>query len=211
MTWTPKPPYCRVVCTATGNQTRTYGAEGLNDSISGGAGNDTIYGQFGNDTMDGGTGNDFIDSGTGNDSIVGGDGSDTIIGGTGDNILFGNVGHDSLDGGTGQDFPWGDTSADTLDGGSGCDVVQYRDSDAAVNINLSVALAESSAHAQGDMLRNIEQIDGSEFNDTITAGSSDLVVKGLRGNDSITGGAGRDFLQGATAMTASLAGQETIL
>lgn len=69
------------------DQIVTYGDEGLNDSIDGGAGNDTIFGQFGDDTISGGDGDDVISGGSGNDEITGGAGNDIVSGGVGSDTL----------------------------------------------------------------------------------------------------------------------------
>jgi Ca2+-binding RTX toxin-like protein len=59
-----------------GNQSFTYGADGLNDTIDGGDGNDILFGEFGDDTISGSAGADTIDGGHGNDILSGGDGND---------------------------------------------------------------------------------------------------------------------------------------
>ena len=69
------------------DQTVVYGAEGLNDVITGGDGDDTIVAQFGDDTVDGGAGNDQITAGTGADTIEGGTGNDNIDMGAGDSAV----------------------------------------------------------------------------------------------------------------------------
>jgi Ca2+-binding RTX toxin-like protein len=53
-------------------------------------------------------------------------------------------------------------------------------------------------------LKGIENIVGSAFNDTITAGDNDIVIYGGKGNDVISGGAGIDFLFGG-------AGNDTLI
>ncbi len=179
------------------NQTVTYGAEGLADSIEGGDGDDTIRGQFGNDTIDGGTGADVILAGSGNDSVRGGDGDDSILGGTGSDTLDGGAGNDTLIGGDGNDRFIGSVGADSIDGGTAFwDIVDYSGSDAAVTINFSDTLAESGGHAEGDTLVNIEQVIGSSFDDVFVASASGSNFTGLDGNDTFTGGAGNDRFWG---------------
>ena len=94
--WVLRDPDGNIVKLIEGapNQTVNYGADGLNDSLQGGAGNDTIEGQFGDDTLDGGIGDD---------TLVGQSGDDTFL-------LGDNFGNDSITGGE-----TGETNGDTLD------------------------------------------------------------------------------------------------
>lgn len=137
-----------------------------------------VYGAQGDDTLIGGSGDDRLFGGDGNDLIRGGAGNDSIAGGAGDDVLHGGAG------------------ADTIDGGTGYDVLDYRTSDAAIHVDLSDANSESGGDAEGDVLSNISQVDGSLLNDTITASNDGMLIKGLAGDDLLTGGAGDDNLQG---------------
>jgi hypothetical protein len=110
---------------------------------------------------------------SGNDSFIGGDSGDTLNGGAGD---------DRLEGGAG---------ADIIDGGSGSDTASYEGSDAAVNINLATSSA-TGGHAQGDTLTNIENLAGSDFNDTLTGDAGANTLSGGLGDDTLSGGDGFD-------------------
>ncbi|WP_299969458.1 Hint domain-containing protein [uncultured Roseobacter sp.] len=179
----------------------------LNDTIDGGAGNDVIEGGTdrdlitggdGHDTIDGGADNDTISAGDGNDSVIGGSGSDTIDGGSGNDTLEGGSGNDRLEGGSGTNRLIGGEGADTLDGSdpSGFDIADYSSSASGVNIDLSDGSAESGGDAAGDTLIDIERIDGSGFDDTITADDSGQEIVGGDGNDLVTVGAGDDSVEG---------------
>ncbi|MDB2414915.1 Ig-like domain-containing protein, partial [Rickettsiales bacterium] len=129
--------------------------------------------------------------------------------------LTGTTGNDVLQGGDGDDSLIGLSGADTLDGGAGIDTASYADSDAAINIDLSAApqydaegnpyIEGSGGHADGDRLRNIENITGSKFDDNITGdaganlldgGEGDDTLNGAGGADKLIGGAGSDNLSG---------------
>lgn len=177
-----------------------------NTDYSGGSGNDTIYGgpyssnntNLGNDTLSGNAGNDFIFGGGGNDSLYGGDDNDFLSGGTGNDRLEGGDGSDTLNGGAGND---------TFAGGAGLDYLDYRDSTAAVSVNLTTN-SFSGGDANGDVnAGGIDAILGSAFNDTLvgfddssTTGSDVYtnIIDAGAGNDYVEGRGGGDVLYGGT-------------
>lgn len=147
------------------------------DSIGGSAGKNKLSGDAGNDILDGFGGNDHLDGGTGNDTLRGGEGNDTLLGGDGNDTLQGEKG------------------ADVLDGGAGSDLATYSNSAAAVVINLTSGLG-SGGDAQGDTFVGIEDLTGSDFNDTVIGSAGANTLSGGRGDDSIFGQAGNDTLLG---------------
>lgn len=194
-----------------------------NDVINGLGGDDTIKTYGGDDTINGGDGNDLIEGGYGADKIDGGAGIDTasyerssdavavdltksvqhggdaegdtlvnvenIIGSAYDDVITGNAGNNVIDGGAG---------ADTIDGGAGTDTVDYSRSDAAIAIDLTKAV-QHGGFAEGDILKNIEIILGSQFNDSIIGDALDNIINGGAGNDTLIGGAGNDTLIGGAS------------
>ncbi|KRE15964.1 hypothetical protein ASE66_09255 [Bosea sp. Root483D1] len=142
--------------------------------------------------------NSFVITGAAfDDDLMGGAGNDTISGGDGDDRLTGGAGADVIDGGS-----------DNL-GTSGIgDTASYASSAAGVTVDLSLAGPQVSAgDAAGDTLTNIENIDGSAFNDSLKGDSGSNLIVGGDGNDLIEGGAGADeLIGGAGADTLSYAG-----
>jgi Ca2+-binding RTX toxin-like protein len=63
----------------SGSGSFTGTGNGLDNSITGGAGNDVLGGDAGNDTLDGGAGADQMSGGIGNDAYVVDDAGDTVI------------------------------------------------------------------------------------------------------------------------------------
>ncbi len=206
-----------------------------NDIIRGGDGNDKLYGNLGDDLLIGGKGADIIDGGSGNDTIsyvesdaavtinlstgaasggdatgdtftnienvTGSDFNDTITGDNNNNILIGGFGNDVLSGGAGDDTLQGGLGADTIDGGLGNDAISFADYTFAV----TVALASGTAY--GDVFTNIENIIGSDFNDTLTGNSNSNTIIGGLGADIIDGGASTDtasYIDSASGVTVSL-------
>jgi Ca2+-binding RTX toxin-like protein len=152
------------------------------------AGTDLIFGTSGDDSLVAGLGNDTLYGGAGNDTLLGQEGTDTLIGGAGN---------------------------DSIDGGAIVDRINYNDlnftsygsATAGVVINLAGITGDGStgsgtvtgdASVGTDTLINVDFIQGSNFNDTIT-GSSALIfeqIEGGAGNDVLDGGAITDTLNG---------------
>ncbi len=146
------------------------------ENATGGSGNDIIAGDAGANVLNGGIGNDNVSGAAGKDTLRGGDGGDQLAGGDG---------NDTLNGGAG---------ADLLDGGAGTDIADYSDALGAVILNL--AAGGTSGDAAGDTYISIETVNGSRFDDTLTAAAAAATLLGGDGNDKIYGGSGADALYG---------------
>ncbi|PWS22217.1 hypothetical protein DKP78_19545, partial [Enterococcus faecium] len=81
--------------------------------------------------------------------------------------------------------------ADVLDGGTGTDIADYSGSTARVTVNLASGV-NSGGYAQGDVLRSIEEVVGSDFNDTLTGDASANILTAGAGDDMLEGGSGAD-------------------
>jgi Ca2+-binding RTX toxin-like protein len=208
--------------TGDGGDNGLFG-NGGNDNLSGGAGNDGLSGGAGDDTIDGGSGSydsvSFWDAtgsvtaslasgtssggGEGSDSFTnvnvlnGGSYDDTLTGNDGDNWLWGADGNDSLSGAGGNDFLVPGSGIDTVDGGpGGNDSVAYWDASGPITADLGAGMATGDG---ADSFTNVEQINGSDFGDTLSAGTYvDAWLTGNSGNDTVTGGSGNDFLFGSS-------------
>jgi Ca2+-binding RTX toxin-like protein len=64
-----------------------------------------------------------------------------------------------------------------------------------VTVNL-LTNTHSGGDAQGDRLMNIERVQGSAFDDSLTGDAGNNILYGSAGNDTLTGGAGVDVLYG---------------
>ena len=98
--------------------------------------------------------------GAGNINGTGNDSNNVITGNSGNNVLSGSGGNDTLIGGLGND---------TLNGGANTDTASYATATAAVTVSLAVAAAQNTGGAGTDTLISIENLLGSDFNDTLTA------------------------------------------
>ena len=152
------------------------------DTFKGTEGNNNAYSLRGQDTLDGGGGNDTLRGGADSDTIKGGDGNDDLRGNRGDDTLNGGDGDDMLKGGDDNDTLNGGRGADKLDGGAGQDWASYAGSDAGVSVSLATG-AGAGGHAEGDVLKGIENLIGSRHADTLTGDAGANVLNGGAGKD----------------------------
>lgn len=201
-----------------GNDTLDGGAG--NDTLDGGAGADALIGGAGDDTATyerstiglniflfqnttatGDAAGDtysgleqlratnFDDFVYGNDDfkIYGLAGNDTLYGAGTRNYLYGGEGNDNLVGSTGINF---------MDGGNGVDTLSYQLATAGVTVSLANPLL-NTGWAAGDTYTNVENVTGTDFNDTIYGDEQATNnLQGLAGNDTIYGAGGADVITG---------------
>ncbi|MEL6915463.1 MAG: hypothetical protein AAFP13_13265 [Pseudomonadota bacterium] len=134
--------------------------------------NDTLLGRGGNDELFGGDGNDSLNGGSGDDVLHGGAGNDRIVGGfLPDEIDTASYANARFDGEEGQ-LAAGDFGS--------------------VIVDLQFGTATG---AQGnDTLDNIENVIGSNGDDTLRGDGRDNVLSGGAGDDLLEGRAGDDVL-----------------
>ncbi|KST69264.1 chondroitinase-B domain-containing protein [Mastigocoleus testarum] len=164
---------------------------GDDDLLQGLDGNDLLIGDDGDDTLEGGSGNDAIFAGGGDDSLDGGEGDDSLSGDDGGDILKGGSGDDVIVAGDDGDLLIGSEGADLLSGGKDEDTASYESSKLGVRVDLSTGLG-SGGDGEGDKLSGIENLIGSEREDTLIGDRDDNVLEGGRGADFINGGSGSD-------------------
>ncbi|WP_460063393.1 retention module-containing protein [Pseudomonas sp. S2_H08] len=138
-------------------------------------------------TLTGTSGDDVLVAGSGDNIINAGDGNDVLTAGSGNNELHGGAGNDLLYSGPGNDL---------LDGGTGSDTASYAHATAGVTVNLGLLGAQNTLGAGTDTLTGIENLVGSNFNDTLTGDNNNNVINGGLGNDILNGGGGDDLLIG---------------
>lgn len=126
--------------------------------------------------------------------------ADTFNGSTGDDILYSFGGNDTLNGNAGNDYLEGGVGNDVLNGGAGIDTAGYSAATAGVAINLGLTSAQNTGGAGIDALQGIENLLGSNFNDTLTGDAAANDLNGGTGNDTLNGGAGNDTLNGGAGI-----------
>ena len=165
-------------------------------TVSGGAAGDTLSG------INNLIGSDYGDILTGNDV-------DSILrGGAGDDYVYGEGGTDTLYGSEGDDTIGGGEGADIIDGGADTDIAVYGGAGEGVRVSLLLqgqpqqdfdgtrGFTANDNDAVGDILTNIENIGGSNYNDWLTGDDNANEIQGGDGNDRLEGGAGDDHLYG---------------
>ncbi len=195
------------------------GDDNINELV-GGDGDDELWGNAGNDLLEGGAGADRLEGGTGMDTVVYRNSDDavtvnlsnstltgghaegdvlvdieSIVGTEHGDTLIGDDGVNRLDGLNGEDVLEGGAGADSLDGGAGRDTAIYRNSNGPVTVNLDQGTV-MGGHAEGDVITNIENIEGSTYDDDLTGDSSPNRLDGGDGNDELRGGDGNDQIFG---------------
>lgn len=186
------------------------------ENLIGSAFADTLIGNAGVNRLEGGGGDDLLSGRGGADILIGGAGVDTttynlsaaavtvnLATGTGsggdaegdtlsgiENIL-GTAYADTLIGDDNDNELTGGVGPDKLFGGGGRDTAAYRNSSAAVTINLASGTV-SGGDATGDTISSIENVVGSAYSDTLIGdGGANQFTGGFRG-DIISGGGGSD-------------------
>lgn len=166
---------------------------------------DRISAKDGNDFINTGGGRNVVDAGDGIDTVIGGSGSDQVFGDLGNDSLVGNAGDDVLIGSSGDDTMRGGAGNDSLVGGAGIDLVDYSDAGARVVVDLRITLSQNTQGAGTDIVRGVEHLTGSAFDDILTGsgrgniligGAGRDVMSGNNGEDLLVGGAGRDQMSG---------------
>jgi Ca2+-binding RTX toxin-like protein len=184
--------------TAPGGNDQVFGVENLigsaqDDQVTGGSESNVFDGLGGNDTLNGGTGGSdtasfavlgqFVDANLATGAATG-QGTDTLT-----NI-------DNLTGSSQGDFLTGDANNNVFNGGSGgVDTVRF----SGVLQGVNASLLTNTATGQGsDSFGGIENLTGSDQDDTLTGDAGPNGLAGRDGADNITGGLGVDgFFLGA--------------
>ena len=160
-----------------------YGTRG-DDTLTGTDRRDHIYGLAGNDSLIGKDGSDFLHGNRGNDDLSGDDGAD---------YLFGGPGNDSLDGDDGPDWIWTGDGIDVVEAGAQNDHVRAGADDGDVDVIDCGAGFDRAVVRTGDVAIDCERVRVLAGHRPPTPGS---VQRGTRGDDTLTGTEGRDWLFG---------------
>jgi Ca2+-binding RTX toxin-like protein len=140
--------------------------------------------------------NNFLTGTIFNDVIAGQAGNDTLLGSFGNDVLRGGLGTDILSGGFGIDTA--DYSNAVVDPTGPAGPVFTLGAIGGVTVNLNLAGFQNTGGAGLDQLISIENVTGTNFNDTLTGNAVNNVLSGQGGNDRLFGNGGNDTLNGGT-------------
>lgn len=112
------------------------------------------------------------------ENAYGAQGNDTLIGNDDNNTLTGFGGNN------------------TLNGGGGTDTADYSLAPGSVNINLTLGGGFNGYGNNIDSLTNIENVTGSQFNDSLAGNNDANTLIGNAGDDELSGGGGDDVFEG---------------
>jgi Ca2+-binding RTX toxin-like protein len=179
--------------------------------LNGGAGDDNLVGGAGADLLVGGAGIDTADYSTSSAAIninlttsvnAGGDAAgdvfdsiEAIIATNFADVLQGDAAANRFYAGAGNDIIYGSGGGDIIDGGADIDVLDYKGSNAAVSVDLNTGKGVGG-WAQSDVISNVENINGTDFDDVLTGNAFDNLFSGGLGADRLSGGEGADVLNG---------------
>jgi Ca2+-binding RTX toxin-like protein len=209
--------------------------------LDGGAGNDVLNGGAGLDRMTGGEGSDtYYVSSTGDvvietNATTSTGGSDTVysyldaytLGANVENGRLLATGVAALTGNSLDNTLFAAAGNNVLNGSTGVDTASYVYAGSAVTVSLAVATAQATIGSGSDTLIAIENLTGSNYNDTLTGNAAANLLNGGAGNDVLNGGTGVDRMTGGdgsdayyvdnildvvmeTNATASIGGSDTV-
>jgi len=214
---------------ASGNaQNNVLTGNSGNNILNGGGGLDTLIGGAGNDILNGGAGADTLSGGTGDDTYVVDNANDIIIEAANEGVdlvqttvsyvlsanieagqilgsdslnLVGNDLSNTLTGNSANNILDGKAGADIMSGGSGNDsYVVDNEGDTVIELGTSLTEIDSVfsyvSYTLGSNLENLLLVGGSNLNGT--GNTLNNTITGNAGNNLLDGGAGIDTLIGGT-------------
>ncbi|MGV3634752.1 MAG: beta strand repeat-containing protein, partial [Pseudorhodoplanes sp.] len=186
----------------------------LDNWLVGDDGDDIIAGLGGADKLSGGDGFDTLDYSASAAAVSinlfgiasGGDaqgdtfnGFEAVVASKFGDVIQGNAGSNSLVAGSGDDYVNGNDGADTMDGGEGIDTLSFDGATVGVTVTLGKPKLQTKGiggWAEGDLIKNFENLSGGSGNDVLTGNDQSNIIKGYDGDDIIDGGLGNDILNG---------------
>lgn len=186
----------RVDLSLTGSQPRA-GKDTLIsiEDVIGSNFDDILLGTDGDNTLDGGLGNDTVSYENASDGVR------VSLNNTGVQVTDGAgwdklISIENLTGSNYDDVLSGNLGDNVIIGGDGVDLVLYGHATSGVTVDLSRTTAQDTGGAGRDTLRQIEDVNGTNFADRLTGSAVANEIRGGGGNDIITGGRGADRLFG---------------
>jgi Ca2+-binding RTX toxin-like protein len=174
-----------------------------------------ISGNDQDNVLDGGTGVDVLLGGKGSDTYFVDDAADRVM--EGSNAGFDRVfssastytlsynleelylvapGNSNGTGNAGDNTIYASGGDNVINGAGGNDTLSYVFAEAGVTVRLTTSAAQNTGGSGYDSLRNLENLVGSNYADSLTGDANSNILRGGAGNDVLNGGGGNDVLDG---------------
>ena len=158
--------------------------------IAGTAGDDTLAGTERRDFIFGRAGDDAIAGNGGSDLLFGGRGSDIVTGDDGRDSMWGGPQSDTLEGGAAGDLLHAGRGADSLEGNAGNDILVASEDDGRPD----VVDCGAGAHDRAVLRAGDHAVDCERVRTFPSRRSRVVIIRGTRGDDTLTGSEKRDFI-----------------
>lgn len=155
-------------------------ASGGKDDIKASAASARLEGQDGNDKLFATGANSLLNGGANNDKCTAQGSGSTVLGGDGDDTLMCSA-----------------VGTYTIDGGLNSDVIDFSWAHTGIAVDLGNAAAQDT-HVGTYTMSNVENVNGSDEDDTIKGSNAANVLNGADGADTLIGGVGADTLTGGS-------------
>ena len=183
---------------------------GGNNILEGGEGSDSLNGEAGADTLIGGDGTDYYYVDDAGDVVVetnadlASGGNDLVYSYAYSTTLSDNVerlrlltdGSSFATGNTLDNIIYAGNGNNVMDGAGGNDTVSYVYATAGISLSLATGAAQATGGSGTDTVVSIENLVGSNFDDSLVGDGSANRLEGGGGNDTLNGGGGADTLIG---------------
>lgn len=193
---------------ATGNANGTGNA--LNNALYGADGNNILNGAGGADLMVGGDGSDtyYVDDAgdqvSETNATQASGGSDTVysflssyaLGTNVENLRIMASGDANGTGNSLNNLMFAGSGNNILNGRAGIDTLSYLYASKGVSLDLSLTTAQITGGSGTDTVLNIENLQGSSYNDSLSGNDATNILDGGAGNDILDGKSGADTLIG---------------
>jgi Ca2+-binding RTX toxin-like protein len=166
------------------------------DLLTGNAEDNLLVGGLGSNRLNGGGGNDTVSYTFAHQAITGSlvTGIVRTTSGIGVEVDDRLTSIENLTGTYFDDNLFGNIGNNILNGSSGIDTVSYEFAKGGVTVNLGIIGQQNTIQAGFDSLISIENLTGSDFNDTLIGNSGNNLLVGGLGNDVLKGSGGIDTI-----------------